>query len=79
MNDQKNKQQQPAQGQNDSNRDQQGKNQQDMGKNKDTQNKSANRQQGSDADDDADNEPGKSTQIGDNPEETKKKIPNMHK
>jgi hypothetical protein len=79
MTDQKNKQQQPSQDHNDPNRDQQGKNQHDMGKDKDTQNKSANKQQGSDADDDADTKPGKSTEIGDNPEETKKKIPNMHK
>lgn len=79
MSDQKNKQQQPSRDQNDPNRDHQGKNQHDMGKDKDMQNKSANRQQESDADPDADSKPRKSTEIGDDPEETKKKIPNMQK
>ena len=82
MTDPKNQQQQPQQGKNDNNKDQPGKNTPDMGKGKDP-NKTAKKQDAPDPDDEpvteADFNPDPSTQIGDDPEETKKKIPNMQK
>ena len=82
MTDQKNQQQPPQQGKNDNNKDQSGKNTPDMGKGKDPK-KTGKKQDAPDPDDEPVKEaafnPDPSTQIGDDPDEIRKKIPNMQK
>jgi hypothetical protein len=82
MTEQKNQQQSPQQGNNDNNKGQSGKNTPDTGKGNDPY-KMTKKQEAPDPDDEpmtqADFKPDKSTQIGDDPEQTKKKIPNMNK
>jgi len=92
MTDQKNQQQQPRQGKNDNNKGQSGTNAPGTGKGNDPHkndphkndpHKMAKKQSAPDPDEEpeteADFNPDKSTQIGDDPEQTKKKIPNMNK
>lgn len=77
---------QPKQGNNEEKRKQMDKNMPDSskpGKSSDPH-KTAKHQEASEADDDepvggGNNDPDKSPEIGDDPETTKKKIPNMHK
>jgi hypothetical protein len=87
MTEQKNQQQQPQQGKNDYNKGQSGQNTPEAGKGNDPHksdpNKMSKKQDAPDPDDEPETEgdfkPDKSTQIGDDPEQTKKKIPNMNK
>jgi hypothetical protein len=79
MNDQKNKQQQPSQhsGKQDSGQQGQKPNKQDQDKQQDKQHVQDRRHVQGDMN--QPDQPDKKTQIDDNPDETKKKIPNMEK
>ncbi|HET6252626.1 MAG TPA: hypothetical protein VFE32_01065 [Puia sp.] len=79
MNDQKNKQQQPNQGnkQQDKDMNQQGHKPNIQNKDKDMNQQGKQDRQSVENDMNEPDQPEKSTQIGDNPDETKKKIPNM--
>jgi hypothetical protein len=77
MNDQKNKQQQPHGNQKDQNKE---KEHNTAHKSDGTAEKHKQERMGSDIENpDQENEPGKKTNISDDPEQTKKKVPNMHK